>query len=82
MDATGGIRWMVVVGDRMFDKSGHVIGTEGFYVDVTDSVQSDVTKALSGVVEARALIEQAKGVLMVAYGVDADRAFDILKWRS
>lgn len=82
IDAAGGTRWMVVVGDRMTDRSGHVIGTEGFYVDVTDSVQSDVTKAMSGVVEARALIEQAKGVLMVTYGVDADRAFDILKWQS
>ncbi|SEA57409.1 PAS domain S-box-containing protein [Mycobacterium sp. 283mftsu] len=82
IDAAGCTRWMVVVGDRILDESGHVIGTEGFYVDVTDSVQSDVTKAMSGVVEARALIEQAKGVLMVAYGVDADRAFDILKWRS
>lgn len=82
IDAAGATRWMVVVGDRITDKSGHPIGTEGFYVDVTDSVQSDVTKAMSGVVEARALIEQAKGVLMVAYGVDSDRAFDILKWRS
>ncbi|MUL48734.1 ANTAR domain-containing protein [Mycobacterium sp. CBMA293] len=82
IDASGCTRWMVVVGDRMIDESGDVIGTEGFYVDVTDSVQSDLTKAMSGVVESRALIEQAKGVLMVAYGVDADRAFDILKWRS
>ncbi|MDR3661960.1 MAG: PAS and ANTAR domain-containing protein [Mycobacterium sp.] len=82
IDAAGCIRWMVVVGDRMTDESGEVIGTEGFYVDVTDSMQSDLTKALSGLVESRALIEQAKGVLMVAYGVDADRAFDILRWRS
>lgn len=63
-------------------ESGRVIGTEGFYVEVTESVQSDVTKAMSRVVESRALIEQAKGVLMVTYGVDADRAFDILRWRS
>lgn len=82
IDASGCTRWLVVVGDRMTDESGHVIGTEGFYVDVTESVQSDVTKAMSRVVESRALIEQAKGVLMVTYGVDADRAFDILRWRS
>ncbi|MDH6246623.1 PAS and ANTAR domain-containing protein [Mycobacterium sp. OTB74] len=82
VDASGSTRWLVAVGDRMTDESGDVIGTEGFYVDVTDSLQSDVTRAMSGVVESRALIEQAKGVLMVAYSVDADRAFDILKWRS
>jgi AmiR/NasT family two-component response regulator len=37
---------------------------------------------MSQVVEARAQIEQAKGVLMAAYGITADRAFDILVWRS
>jgi AmiR/NasT family two-component response regulator len=28
------------------------------------------------------VIEQAKGVLMVAYRISAERAFDILVWRS
>ena len=28
------------------------------------------------------MIEQAKGVLMAAYGITADRAFEILVWRS
>jgi hypothetical protein len=32
--------------------------------------------------EARAAIEQAKGALMVVYGVDADQAFAMLQWRS
>jgi PAS domain S-box-containing protein len=82
IDAAGRTHWVVVVADRMLDDAGEVIGTEGFYVDVTDSLQSDVTKVMSGVVESRAVIDQAKGVLMVAYGIDADRAFDILRWRS
>ena len=82
VDAGGRIRWVVVVGDRMLDGTGEVVGTEGFYIDVTDSLQSDVTEVISRVVESRAVIEQVKGVLMVAYGVDADRAFDILRWRS
>lgn len=30
----------------------------------------------------RALIEQAKGMLMIAYGVDADEAFDVLRSQS
>jgi PAS domain S-box-containing protein len=82
IDAGGRTRWVVVVGDRMTDDAGEVVGTEGFYVDVTDSRQSDVTEAMSGLVQSRAVIEQAKGLLMVAYGISADRAFDILRWRS
>ncbi len=30
----------------------------------------------------RAVIERAKGVLMFIYGNDADKAFEVLKWRS
>ncbi len=37
---------------------------------------------LSEAAAARASIEQAKGVLMTAYGISAERAFDILVWRS
>ena len=82
VDAGGRTHWVVVAGDRMVDETDEVVGTEGFYVDVTDSLQSDVTEVMSGVVESRAVIDQVKGMLMVAYGVDAERAFDILRWRS
>jgi PAS domain S-box-containing protein len=82
IDTYGKTRWVVVVGDRMVSETGEAIGTQGFYVDVTDSLQADVTTMIAGVVESRAVIEQAKGVLMMAYGIDAERAFDILKWRS
>ena len=82
IDANGRTRWMVVVSDRMTDPSGQVVGTQGYYIDVTDGLQSDLTTAVSQVVKSRATIEQAKGVLMAAYGIDADRAFEILTWRS
>jgi len=74
--------WVIVVGDRMVDDAGVVTGTVGFYVDVTDVLQADVSAAVSEVAESRGVIEQAKGVLMVAYGISAERAFDILVWRS
>lgn len=45
-------------------------------------MQSDISAAVSKVAEGRAQIEQAKGLLMAAYGISADRAFDILVWRS
>lgn len=82
IDANGRTRWMVVVSDRMTDAAGEVIGTQGYYIDVTEGLQSDLTTAVTQVVKSRATIEQTKGVLMAAYGIDADRAFEILTWRS
>lgn len=82
IDTVGHTHWVIVVGDRMFDDAGQVIGTAGFYIDVTEALQSDVSTAVSAVTKSRAVIEQAKGVLMAAYGISADRAFDILVWRS
>jgi hypothetical protein len=82
IDASGHTRCVVVAGDRMLDGAGALIGTSGFYVDVTDSLHTDITNVLEAVADARARIEQAKGVLMAAYGISAERAFDILVWRS
>lgn len=82
VDTTGQVHWVIVVADSMLDDTSAVIGTAGFYVDVTDVVQADVSAAVSEVAESRAVIEQAKGILMVAYGISPERAFDILVWRS
>ncbi|MUM33610.1 PAS and ANTAR domain-containing protein [Mycolicibacterium sp. CBMA 361] len=82
VDAAGKVHWVVVVSDQMTDDAGEVTGTQGYYIDVTAGIQSDVTVAMASVVESRAVIDQAKGILMAAYGIDADRAFEILKWRS
>jgi PAS domain S-box-containing protein len=82
VDTAGRTHWVIVVGDRMLDEAGKIVGTSGFYVDFTDTLQSDISAAVSKVAEARAEIEQAKGLLMAAYGISADRAFDILVWRS
>jgi PAS domain S-box-containing protein len=86
IDTKGRVRHVVVVADQLFDDDGQVIGTAGFYIDMTDAYESDVNdrldKALGGIAEARATIEQAKGILMFVYGLTADRAFDLLQWRS
>jgi PAS domain S-box-containing protein len=82
IDTAGRTHCVIVAGDRMVDGTGAPAGTSGFYIDVTDSLHADITNVLSAVADARGRIEQAKGVLMVAYGISAERAFDILVWRS
>ncbi|PQP23572.1 PAS and ANTAR domain-containing protein [Rhodococcus opacus] len=86
IDTAGKVRHVVVVGGRLHDDTGQVIGTTGFYIDITDSHQNDVNdfvdEAVAELAQSRAVIEQAKGALMLVYGITADRAFDILTWRS
>ena len=44
--------------------------------------QDIISVELADIVGNRAVIEQAKGMIMVTYGVDENTAFDLLKWRS
>ena len=81
----GDTRDVVVIGERLHDDDGDVIGTQGFYIDVTPTAQqlrSGVTEAFAEFSEIRAAIEQAKGVLMYVYRITADAAFELLVWRS
>jgi hypothetical protein len=73
------------VGDQLQDERGRVVGTQGFYIDATPDErehQNLITAQLAAIAEYRAVIEQAKGVLMAVYGITADRAFEVLTWRS
>ncbi len=83
---TGAIRNVVVVGDLITDDDGTVIATSGFYIDITEAIHGDIQQQvgeeLEVIVADRAVIEQAKGMLMVIYSVDEDAAFEILRWRS
>lgn len=86
IDTKGSVHHVVVVGDQLHDETGQAIGTAGFYIDMTDAYESDVNdrlgEVLGDIVAARATIEQAKGILMFVYELSADRAFDLLRWRS
>ena len=86
IDTHGDVHHVVVVADQLHDDSGAVIGTHGFYVDVTPSVDGArdevVTEAVAEIAAARGGIEQAKGMLMLIYRITANSAFELLKWRS
>ncbi|OBF59645.1 antitermination regulator [Mycobacterium sp. 852002-53434_SCH5985345] len=86
VDTGGNVRHVVVVGDRFFDDDGDVVGTQGFYIDVspvTGQVAEEIVSArLAEINGNRAGIEQAKGMLMLIYGISESAAFELLKWLS
>ena len=75
----GETRDIVIIGERLHDDTGSIVGTQGFYLDVTptnEARQESISHALLEIAENRASIEQAKGVLMYIYGIGPDAAFD------
>ncbi|MDT5148452.1 MAG: hypothetical protein QOI01_185 [Mycobacterium sp.] len=86
IDTVGDEHVVVVVGDQLLGEANEVVGTAGFYVDITDDFEADlqksVTQAVAAVEERRALINQAIGIIRMTYGVSEERAFDVLTWRS
>jgi PAS domain S-box-containing protein len=92
VDVQGQTHEIIVVGERLKDDEGNVVGTHGFYVDVTPAVhlladaeadqRRTVTEAVAEIAERRGVIEQVKGILMFIYRIDAEAAFALLAWRS
>jgi hypothetical protein len=90
LDTAGNVHDAIVVADRMLDEAGAVLGTAGYYIDLTNTFdqtrhetrQQVLDAALPDLFENRAAIEQAKGVLMYVYRVSAEQAFRVLQWRS
>ncbi|WP_240719960.1 PAS and ANTAR domain-containing protein [Pseudarthrobacter sp. NamB4] len=68
------------------DPSGHVNCIRGFMVDVTQSLriesQAAASEAIEGAYAHKAVIEQAKGIVMTLHGVEAESAFKILADQS
>lgn len=85
IDTSGEVHSVVVIGDQLYDDDGELVGTHGFYVDVTPTdamTAAAVSAAVAEIAENRAAIEQVKGMLMLVYRVDGDAAFELLRWRS
>ena len=83
IDTKGRTHSVLVVGEQLCAGDGTVIGSQGFYVDLSDFGSDDTVQAVIADFTAhRAEIEQAKGILMAIYDISAEHAFDILVWRS
>ncbi|MEU7216525.1 PAS and ANTAR domain-containing protein [Nocardia iowensis] len=86
IDLTGQTHHVIVFGDTMTDNDGNVVGTAGYYIDLTETFDEQRQEMLDGALpelfESRAVIEQAKGVLMRVYRINAEQAFRVLQWRS
>jgi hypothetical protein len=86
VDATGRVRTVLSLGAGSCDDTGAVRSVAGYFVDVTDAVrllsEEQTREAVQRSAQSRADIEQAKGILIAAYGIDAEAAFHLLRWHS
>lgn len=81
VDMSGTVRRVVlaVAGDGDGDVTGFLVDVTAAHAALlADRVNAELTLAL----ESHAAIDQAKGILMLTYGVDEDAAFGILKQSS
>ncbi len=85
--ADGVERRVLMVCDAGVREGEHAVtAINGYYIDLTEDFRHESEKvAHKAVVESaehRAIIERAVGGLMVAYGLDPDQAFGMLRWWS
>jgi PAS domain S-box-containing protein len=87
VDAAGRTRTLAVTGQGRRDPdTGRVTELIGYFIDVTkaqrEAAALEASASIQASSERRSVIEQAKGVLMVIYGVDEEAAFDRLREAS
>jgi len=86
LDARQRVHTVVTIGEAVHSDDGRLAQVCGYFIDVTDSLHRDLATstqaAVEGSAQTRAAIEQAKGALMITYGLDEDEAFALLRWHS
>jgi hypothetical protein len=76
VDVQGATREVVVIGERLQDECGKIIGTHGFYLDVTPNLlqqQESISRAVAAISDGRSLIDQVRGILVLVYRIDAEQ---------
>ncbi len=58
---------------------GEMKRLSGFAVDITETIREEASDAVLASTQHRAAIEQAKGALMLSFGVQEEVAFDLLR---
>jgi len=86
VDAHQNVRVVVAIGVGDVGPDGQVTVVHGYFVDITDASararREEITAAVEASAATRAAIEQAKGALMLAEGLSADDAFEVLAAHS
>ena len=86
VDAHQNVRVVVAIGVGDVGPDGQVTVVHGYFVDITDASararREEITAAVEASAATRAVIEQAKGALMLAEGLSADDAFEVLAAHS
>jgi hypothetical protein len=86
IDAAGKVRLVLTLAEGTYGENGSVVSVQGYFIDVTESfrraVEVETHAAVTRAAETRAVIEQAKGILMGVYHIDSDAAFGLLRWHS
>lgn len=86
MAATGRERVVAFAGRRRPATPGTGAVLEGYFLDVTDEVaersRSEANRDIAASAAHRAHIEQAKGIVAFAYGIDVESAFGVLRAAS
>jgi hypothetical protein len=77
-DPGGQIRLVMFVGQSEA-VAGTVKRLTGIVIDLTEHMREHAREAVAASAEHRASIEQAKGALMLCFGMDADAAFGLLR---
>lgn len=86
IDAAGREHSTVIFGDARPTARGAIDSIQGFAIDLTAGQQRYSLQigaaAVRAATEHRSAIEQAKGALMLAYGLNPQAAFALLRWHS
>jgi len=80
-DGRGHLRRVVLAGQSA-GQDGTVVEMSGFVVDITETLRSSEQHAVEASSLHRAAIEQAKGALMLSFGISDEAAFEVLRAES